>query len=184
MSKYALPLLRSIKTMLKSGGEACAVEKQAEELHQTLGEEKPGGAVLSLNVYDLSNGLAKQLSMSLIGRQIDGVWHTGLVAYGKEYYFGSGISRDLPGKTPFGVPVKTLELGRTTFSEAKVMEALKKLQPKYTAESYDLFKNNCNHFTDEVARALLGRGIPEQIVSLPEDFVDSPLGASLMPVVQ
>lgn len=26
----------------------------------------------------------------LSGRQIDGVWHTGVVAYGREYFFGGG----------------------------------------------------------------------------------------------
>ena len=30
---------------------------------------------VQLYVYDLSNGLAKQLSRSLTGRQIDGIWY-------------------------------------------------------------------------------------------------------------
>lgn len=29
---------------------------------------------VKLYVYDLSNGLAKQLSLSLTGKQIDGIW--------------------------------------------------------------------------------------------------------------
>jgi len=31
------------------------------------------------------------------------------------------------------------------------------------AESYSLFSNNCNNFSDELAQLLCGRGIPEHI---------------------
>ena len=72
---------------------------------------------ITLNVYDLSNGLAKQVSMALLGKQIEGVWHTGIVIHGKEYYFGSGICADPVGSTPFGKPVKTLDLGTTDKTE-------------------------------------------------------------------
>lgn len=44
-----------------------------------------------LRVYDLSQGMAKVLSPSLIGKQIDGIWHTGIVVYGKEYFYSGGI---------------------------------------------------------------------------------------------
>jgi len=40
----------------------------------------------------------------MIGKQIDGIWHTGIVVYNKEFYFGGGISYDLPACTPFGKP--------------------------------------------------------------------------------
>ena len=38
----------------------------------------------------------------MVGKQIDGIWHTGIVIYNKEFYFGGGISYDAPGMTPFG----------------------------------------------------------------------------------
>lgn len=53
-------------------------------------------------MYDLSNGMAAQFSRQLVGKYIEGVWHTGIVVYNKEYYFGGGISYDAPGLTPFG----------------------------------------------------------------------------------
>ena len=57
---------------------------------------------VSLHVYDLSGGMAKAMSQQLVGKQIDGIWHTGIVVYGKEYYYGGGISYDAPAATPFG----------------------------------------------------------------------------------
>lgn len=61
-----------------------------------------------LHVYDLSQGLAKQLSPVLLGRQLDGVWHTGVVVDdGKtaiECYFGAGVSFSSAGQTRFGKP--------------------------------------------------------------------------------
>ena len=36
-----------------------------------------------LYVYDLSGGLAKSMSRAIIGQQLDGIWHTGIVAYNK-----------------------------------------------------------------------------------------------------
>lgn len=57
---------------------------------------------VTLHVYDLSGGMARQFSRQIVGSQLEGIWHTGLVAYGKEFYYGGGISYDLPAKTPFG----------------------------------------------------------------------------------
>ena len=47
---------------------------------------------VKLHVYDLSKGMAAQFSRQLIGKYIEGIWHTGIVVYGKEFYFGGGIS--------------------------------------------------------------------------------------------
>ena len=46
--------------------------------------------------------MAKQHSRKMIGKQIDGIWQTGIVVYGKEFYYGDGISYDLPACTPLG----------------------------------------------------------------------------------
>lgn len=37
--------------------------------------------IVTLNVYDLSGGLAKSMSRAIIGHQVDGIWHTGIVVY-------------------------------------------------------------------------------------------------------
>lgn len=48
-------------------------------------------STVKVRIYDLSQGLAKNLSRMLIGKQIDGIWHTGVVVFGKEYFYGGGI---------------------------------------------------------------------------------------------
>ena len=57
---------------------------------------------VTLHIYDLSGGMAKNMSKQLVGKQIDGIWHTGIVIYGKEFFFGGGIAWDTPARTPFG----------------------------------------------------------------------------------
>jgi hypothetical protein len=71
---------------------------------------------VKLYVYDLSKGLARQMSRQLTGRQIDGIWsvsrlyisvgtqphpirHTSIVIFGKEYSYGQGINVNLPGRS-------------------------------------------------------------------------------------
>jgi len=75
--------------------------------------EQNGERVL-LYIYDLSRGLARSLSPSLIGRQIDGVWHTSVVCYGYEFYYGQGIFvTDRVGQTQYGTPVEIKDMGVT-----------------------------------------------------------------------
>ena len=38
-------------------------------------------AKVVLHVYDLSRGMATQFSPMLLGKQLDGIWHTGVVVY-------------------------------------------------------------------------------------------------------
>ena len=49
--------------------------------------------------------------------------------------------------------------------------------------TYDVFNHNCNNFTDEVAMLVLGEGIPKDIVDLPKEFLATPLGKSIAPMM-
>lgn len=70
-------------------------------------------ATVTLYVYDITMGMAKNMSMMLIGQQIDAIYHTSLVVFGKEYYFGAGICSDAPKTTPFGKPIQEIPLEPT-----------------------------------------------------------------------
>lgn len=38
---------------------------------------------VTLALYDITNGMAKGLSMMFIGQQIDAIYHSSLIVYGK-----------------------------------------------------------------------------------------------------
>lgn len=61
-----------------------------------------------LALYDITMGMAKSMSMMFIGQQVDAVYHSALIVYGKEYYFGGGICIDKPEQTPFGKPIEKI----------------------------------------------------------------------------
>lgn len=69
--------------------------------------------------------------------------------------------------------------------------------PRFTQATYDLFRHNCNNFSDELCKFLIGKGIPERtypasnkpgvsltlasctdtdIINLPNEVLKTPLG--------
>ena len=93
---------------------------------------------VELAVYDITNGMAKNMSMMFIGQQVDAVFHSALIVYGKEYYFGGGICQDPIQQTPYGKPIEKIEIGSTEIPKEVFDEYLKDLGPKYSAEKYNL----------------------------------------------
>ncbi|KAL6633321.1 hypothetical protein ACP70R_025992 [Stipagrostis hirtigluma subsp. patula] len=142
------------------------------------------GYKVTLNVYDLSNGLARQLSTSFLGKPIEAIWHTGVVVYGNEYYFGGGIQSSPAGATPYGRPLRVVELGVTHVPREVFEDFLRDIAPRYTAETYRLLTHNCNNFSNEVAQFLVGAGVPDYILNLPAEVMSSPMGPLIMPMIQ
>jgi thiol-disulfide isomerase/thioredoxin len=136
-----------------------------------------------LHLYDLSQGMAKNLSRQFLGKQIDGIWHTGIVVYGKEFYYGGGISKDPPSKTPYGTPMRSITLGETEIPEELFLEFLQEISYKFTSDKYDLFENNCNNFTDACSEFLVGEKIPSYITGLPKEVLATPMGKMIKPMV-
>jgi len=136
-----------------------------------------------LYVYDLSNGVAKNISPFLLGRRIEGVWHTAVVVYGNEYFYGGhGIACCVPGTTQLGQPLKKENLGMTSIPQNVFEEyLLGNSNSKFHGASYNLLHNNCNNFSDEVAKFLTGNGIDENIVNLPQKVLSSPMGPLIRP---
>ncbi|KAK6217867.1 hypothetical protein LQW54_003155 [Pestalotiopsis sp. IQ-011] len=137
-----------------------------------------------LLVYDLSNGLARQLSMSLLGFQLDAIYHTSIELDGVEYVYDGGISTIRPGSSHLGKPLERLHLGKTELPIEVIVEYVDSMRSIFTPEAYDLFRHNCNNFSNDLATFLLGKGIPDHISNMPQAVLDSPFGRMLQPQLE
>lgn len=143
------------------------------------------GEKVYLYVYDLTQGIARQLSTAFLGTAIEGVWHTGIGVYEKEYFFGPCIHSVPIGASPFGAPVEVLELGSTHVGKETFEEFLQGIASRYSMFTYSLLNRNCNHFTDEAAKFLVGSGIPNHILRQADTAFDTfPLGSVMLPMLQ
>ena len=134
--------------------------------------------------YDLTMGLARSFGSALIGRQIEGVWHTAVVCFGKEYFYGGGIQVGIPKQTPYGKPVKELDFGYTNKTEKEFSDFIKTINNKYCMQTYDILYNNCNHFTDAAAYFLTGRHLPDSILKQHEELLNTPLWNMIRPYLE
>ncbi|XP_070161103.1 uncharacterized protein [Polyergus mexicanus] len=162
---------------------------------------------VELYIYDLTKGMATIMSSMLIGRQLDGIWHTAIVAYGREYFFGpAGINSVRPsrrwsssrhvryssrmlsflfGSTELGEPQRIEKLGETYLPYTVFLEYINGLGTStFAPGTYHLFKYNCNTFTEELSNFLVGKGIPKYILDLPEEILQTPIGQALRPLIE
>ncbi|QSZ35861.1 hypothetical protein DSL72_006983 [Monilinia vaccinii-corymbosi] len=136
---------------------------------------------IQLYIYDLSKGIARNLSGAFLGVQVDAVYHTSIVFGGIEYTYDGGVKTVRPGETHLGKPLQVLELGKTDLPMEVILEYLDSLKEIYTFEAYDIWKHNCNNFSNDFATFLVGHGIPEYITSLPETILNTPFGRMIQP---
>lgn len=52
-----------------------------------------------------------------------------------------------------------------------------------SGSDYSLLKNNCNSFSEDLCQFLCGTSIPKYILDLPQEFLSTPLGQSLGPLI-
>ncbi|XP_075231872.1 uncharacterized protein LOC142330480 isoform X10 [Lycorma delicatula] len=175
------------------------------------------GTDVTLYVYDLSQGLASEISPFLLEQEIngtnnansvedtnekkensstetedqvklcqkiEGIWHTAIVVYGRETFYGSqGITTCEPGGTILGQPLRIIPLGKTYIPRAVFDDYIHCLgRSTFRGKNYDLLKHNCNNFSNELSQFLVGQPIPQYILSLPENIL-SLLGSSFRQTV-
>ena len=131
--------------------------------------------------YDLTNGMATKIVKFMTGRDLEAVWHTALVVFGKEYFFGGGICSGHPGCTPYGTPIKKSLFGKTTKTQKEFEDYLNTIDNVYNAENYHIYNNNCNHFTNAIALYLCNKGLSEDILNQCKCLEGTEFGKWLIP---
>jgi len=138
-------------------------------------------------VYDVTQGMAKGMSQMLVGKQIDCVPHTGIVVFGREYFFGGGPSvSDNPGKSVPVPVVETMVLGETGKTRQELEAHINNvLALEHNESNYNLLNHNCNHYASDVTKFLLdGKGLPDRIVNFGQDALDTPQGQQLRVMIE
>jgi thiol-disulfide isomerase/thioredoxin len=121
------------------------------------------------------------MSMGFLGFQLDAIYHTSIELEGMEYVYDGGINAIRPGSSHLGRPLERIHLGKTELPLEVIVEYLDSLRDIYTAQAYDLFRHNCNNFSNDLSTFMLGKGIPEHIANMPQAVLDSPFGRMLQP---
>ena len=154
---------------------------------------------VQLAIYDLSQGMARSLSAQFLGpnHAIDVIPHTGILVFGKEYYFGgNGIESSDPHhfrSTRGLVPMGVMNLGTTRVSQSQ-FEAWCRTQSHssagpglYSNTSYDLFHRNCNNFSQHAVTeglSLADASVPAWVMDVPRRVLASPMGQLIRPLME
>uniref|UniRef100_T1IR74 PPPDE domain-containing protein n=1 Tax=Strigamia maritima TaxID=126957 RepID=T1IR74_STRMM len=114
-------------------------------------------------------------------KRVNGLWHTSVVIFGHEYFYGNrGINSVKPAGTILGNPLEILKLGTTQIKFSEFEDFICELgDTKYSSELYHMFQHNCNKFTQELVTYLTGKNIPEYLLILPKEVINTTLGESL-----
>mmetsp|Transcript_139202 Transcript_139202/g.388420 ORF Transcript_139202/g.388420 Transcript_139202/m.388420 type:complete len:409 (+) Transcript_139202:60-1286(+) len=139
---------------------------------------------VQLYVYDLSKGNAQTLSRWLPIPQLDGLWHSGLVVFGWEYFYCGDVICSLPGHTAFGAPSKHISLGHTLRQRAELHQFLvQEIKPAFTRDKYDTLHHNCNHFSDRLCGWLGCRRLPTEILQQHVKILEAPIAKVVWPIL-
>lgn len=131
-----------------------------------------GPTPVEVAVYDASSWLAQRIADEGFNcKCIEGFTHTGVRAFGTEYWFGGGIflSDVMDGATPFGKPVRVESMGFTMRTQEELQEFLHKdLLQVFNQSTYEVFERDGNCFANEVLQFLRnGKQLPRELLERP-----------------
>lgn len=137
-----------------------------------------------VHLYDLSNGLSQSVLPWILGEELEGIWHCGVVVFGKEYYFGGELVYDTPGQTAFGTPKKRIPIGHTLWRRDELHAFIvNDMKPLFNRDKYDTIYCNCNHFADRVCSWLTGNSLPKEVGRQGEELMRYAATRAVAPVL-
>jgi hypothetical protein len=154
---------------------------------------------VELLLYDISNGVSKKFSGLLLGKRFEAIYHSAVLVFGSEYWYGGDVFRTEPPNTEiFGPPLEqsvthlmpsiyrpelqVVHLGYTLMTLDEFHSFLyQEMMPKYTRDNYDVMEHNCNCFSNDVVQFLTGKSIPDPVRLLPQLVMKTPTARILRP---
>jgi len=108
----------------------------------------------------------------------DSVWHSGIVAYGREYFFTDrGVVSVIPGASVLGQPSRVERLGETQLPYSVFLDYVLSLgENKFRPGYWHLVTFNSNIFCDEVAQFLAGVGLPKFTLDINPEILETSVG--------
>lgn len=90
----------------------------------------------------------------------------------------------LQGTTVLGQPKKIEQIGESFIPYSVFRDYVRGLaEGTFRGANYDLLQHNCNNFSNDLCQFLCGCCIPKYILDLPTEFLATPLGQSLAPLI-
>lgn len=83
-----------------------------------------------------------------------------------------------------GQPLRKQVIGQTFIPQAVFSDYVRGLaESTFRGTNYNLLHHNCNTFSEDLCQFLCGIGIPKYILDLPQEFLSTPLGQTLAPLI-
>jgi len=133
--------------------------------------------LVTLNLYDLSSswtGLNNVLDTTFAA----GAFHTGVVVFGREYYYSgmvadggagqrsvSGVYWHEPGEHEVHQFRQSIELGHTSLTPREAQQQMLELSSEWSAPGYHILRRNCVHFAVALCDRLGVGPVPARVCS-------------------
>jgi hypothetical protein len=151
--------------------------------------------LVTLNVYDVTSSVSIRRLNDVCRLLGTGAYHAAIQVHGKEWSYGglepsifkgrnadTGVFSCEPRQCDMHHFREQIPLGHTRMTEAEVKELLVRLSKKWVGRRYDVFRNNCCHFSCAFAEELGVGAVPSWVQGLAE--VGGKVGDTLDPAIK